>query len=53
MTFNLESETEVLGGAIGTERTYELYRELTGDSWRLNLSQLGRDLPGLFYWMSR
>ncbi len=44
MTFNLESETEVLGGAIGTARTYELYRELTGDNWRLNISQLSRDL---------
>jgi hypothetical protein len=32
----------VLGGAIGTARKYELYRELTGDNWRLNLSQLAR-----------
>jgi predicted acylesterase/phospholipase RssA len=44
MAFNLESETEVLGGAIGTARTYELYRELTSDNWRLNLSQLSREM---------
>ncbi len=40
MAFNIGSESVVLGGAIGTARKYELYRELTGDNWRLNLSQL-------------
>jgi len=40
MTFNFASEAEVLGGAIGTARRYELYRELTSDNWRLNLSLL-------------
>jgi len=42
MTFDLASEAVVLSGAIGTARRYELYRELTGDNWRLNLSQLSR-----------
>lgn len=42
MTFDLASEAEVLGGAIGTARKYELYRELTSDQWRLNLSHLSR-----------
>jgi hypothetical protein len=44
LTFNLASEIVVLGGAIGTARKYELYRELTGDNWRLNLSQLSRQV---------
>ncbi|MBW2492450.1 MAG: hypothetical protein JRE65_15015, partial [Deltaproteobacteria bacterium] len=40
LTFDLASEAVVLGGAIGTARKYELYRELTSDNWKLNLSQL-------------
>jgi len=40
LTFDLASEAVVLGGAIGTARKYELYRELTSENWRLNLSQL-------------
>ena len=40
MAFNLSSEMVVLGGAIGTARKFELFRELTGDNWRLNLAQL-------------
>jgi Patatin-like phospholipase len=44
MTFDFGSEAIVLGGAIGTARKYELYRELTSDNWRLNLSQLSRDM---------
>ena len=47
MAFNLGSELVVLGGAIGTARTYELYRELTGDKWRLNLNQLANRMAGL------
>ena len=47
MTFNLAAETEVLGGAIGTARKYELYRELTSDNWRLNLPQISRDIADL------
>lgn len=44
LTFDLASELVVLGGAIGTARKYELYRELTGDKWRFNLSQLTRQI---------
>jgi hypothetical protein len=47
LTFNLASEIVVLGGAIGTARTYELFRELTGDKWRLNLSQLSRKIADI------
>ena len=46
MTFDFASELTVLGGAIGTARKYELFRELTGDNWRLNLSQLSREMAG-------
>lgn len=44
MTHDFGSETIVLGGAIGTARRYELYRELTSDNWRLNLSHLSRQV---------
>ncbi|MGD8702175.1 MAG: patatin-like phospholipase family protein [Desulfosarcina sp.] len=44
MTFDIASEWVVLGGAIGTARKYELYRELTSDNWRLNLSQLSHEM---------
>lgn len=44
MTFDLGSEFVVLGGAIGTARKYELYRELLSDNWRLNLSQKCREV---------
>lgn len=47
LAYNLASETVILGGAIGTARRYELYRELTGDNWRLNLSQLTRKTADL------
>lgn len=47
LTYNLAAEAEVLGGAIGTARKYELYRELTSDNWRLNLSQLSRKLADI------
>ncbi|MBW2671012.1 MAG: patatin-like phospholipase family protein, partial [Deltaproteobacteria bacterium] len=40
LTFDLASEAVVLGGAIGTARRYELYRELTSENWKLNLPQL-------------
>jgi hypothetical protein len=46
-TFDLGSELVVLGGAIGTARKYELYRELTSDNWRLNLSQLTRKMADI------
>jgi hypothetical protein len=47
LTFNLASEAEVLGGAIGTARKYELYRELTSDNWKLNLSQLAYNIADI------
>ncbi len=40
LTFDLFSEAAVLGGAVGTARKYELYKELTGDNWRFNLLHL-------------
>ena len=47
MTFNFASEAAVLGGAIGTARKYELFRELTSPNWRLNLSQLSRKMADI------
>lgn len=40
LTYDLASEATVLGGAVGTARRYELYRELTSEKWRLNLPRL-------------
>lgn len=40
MAFDLLSEAAVLGGALGTARKYELYRELTSDYWHMNLPRL-------------
>jgi len=47
MTFDLASETVVLGGAVGSARKYELFRELTSDNWNLNLSQIGNEIANL------
>ena len=47
LTFDLASEAVVLGGAIGTARKYELYRELTGKNWSLNLFQLSRKVADI------
>lgn len=47
LTYNLTSEAAVLGGALGTARKYELYRELTGDNWRLNIPQLTRKIADI------
>lgn len=47
MTFDIASETVVLGGAIGSARKYELFRELTSDKWNLNLSQIGSEIANL------
>ena len=44
MTFNLASEGTLLVNAMGTARTYELYRELTGDNWQLNISEISYKL---------
>jgi len=47
LTYDLSSEAVVLGGAIGTARKYELYRELTSDNWKLNLSQLAYNIADI------
>ncbi len=44
MEFSLASESELLIGFLGTARTYELFRELTSDSWQLNLSEISSKL---------
>ena len=44
MEFSFFTEHELLLGAFGTARTYELYRELTSEHWSLNLSQLSYEL---------
>lgn len=40
MTYNLSSESSLLFGALGTARSYELYRELSSGHWALNLSEI-------------
>lgn len=40
MEFSAASESQLLIGFLGTARSYELYRELTSDSWQLNLSEI-------------
>jgi hypothetical protein len=47
LTYDLTSEAVVLGGAIGTARKYELFRELTSDNWRLNLAQLSGEVADI------
>ncbi|MGA6924193.1 MAG: patatin-like phospholipase family protein [Desulfosarcina sp.] len=44
MPHNLTSEAAVLGGALGTARKVELYRELTSDDWRLNFFNLSNQV---------
>ena len=44
LDFSFFSEARLLSGALGTARAYELYREITSEEWRLNLSQLGNQL---------
>lgn len=46
MEFSFFSESKLLLGALGTARKYELYREVTSEFWRLNLSQLSYELAG-------
>ena len=47
LTYDLASEAVVLGGAIGTARKYELYRELTSENWKLNLSQVAYNIADI------
>ena len=44
MEFSAASESELLVGFLGTARRYELFRELTSDSWQLNLSEISYKL---------
>ena len=44
LTYNLASEGRLLLNALGTARTYELYRELTSDNWQLNMSEISYKL---------
>lgn len=44
MEFSFFTEHQLLLGALGTARKYELYRELTSEYWSLNLSHLGQEL---------
>lgn len=44
MEFSAASESQLLVGFLGTARRYELYRELTSDAWRLNLSEISYKL---------
>jgi len=47
LKYNLFSEGRLLLNAMGTARTYELYRELTSDNWQLNMSEIGYRLADL------
>ena len=47
MEFSFLTEHRLLLGALGTARSYELYRELTSEYWSLNLSQLGLELADI------
>jgi hypothetical protein len=40
MEYNIASESTLLLGALGTARSYELYRELLSEHWSLNLSEI-------------
>jgi predicted acylesterase/phospholipase RssA len=42
------SESRLLLGALGSAQNYELYRELTSDTWSYNLSQLAYQAADLF-----
>lgn len=44
LDFGLASESQLLSGALGTARKYELYRELTSDHWGLGVPDLALDL---------
>ena len=44
MEFSLLTEHELLLGALGTARKYELYRELTSEYWTLSLTELSYEM---------
>ena len=41
LEYNFSAEGSLLLGALGTARKYELYRELLGEQWALNLPEIG------------
>jgi predicted acylesterase/phospholipase RssA len=47
MEYSFISESNLVTEALGTARNYELYRELTGEAWAHNLSQLSLEMAGL------
>ena len=47
LTHDLASESRILGGAVGTARKSALFRELTSDYWRLNLSNLSEKVADI------
>jgi len=47
MEYGIQSESQLLLGALGTARKYELYRELTSETWSLNMSRLAYELADL------
>ena len=48
MEYSFKSESGLLFGALGSAQNYELYRELTSDTWAFNLSQLFYQTADLF-----
>ncbi len=47
MEYSFRSEIHLLVDAFGTARTYELYRELSSETWTGNVVQLSRQLAEL------
>ncbi|WP_455202147.1 patatin-like phospholipase family protein [Kaarinaea lacus] len=48
LDYSFMSESRLLRGALGSAQNYELYRELTSDTWSHNLSQLAYQTAELF-----
>ncbi|KPJ95883.1 MAG: hypothetical protein AMJ53_01865 [Gammaproteobacteria bacterium SG8_11] len=53
LDYSFSSESRLLFGALGTAHSYELYRELTSDTWSRNLSQLAYQTADLFEGVKR
>jgi predicted acylesterase/phospholipase RssA len=47
LDYNFASESSLLFGAMGTAQSYELYREITSDTWSNNLSELSYQIANL------
>jgi predicted acylesterase/phospholipase RssA len=48
LDYSFRSESSLLFDALGTAQRYELYRELTSNTWSYNLSQLAFQTADLF-----